>query len=165
MSAMKDIFWIRGNPPAALAIVLCPPGGRGLHDELLTMKIAGIETLVSLLEEDEAHRLGLAQEGRLAEQIGLQFLSHPIPDTYAPPNRTSFRAFAAGLADRLRDGEAVGIHCRGSIGRATVAAACALIHLGWSPKAALAAITAARGQAVPDTQEQEDWILRYKPLP
>jgi hypothetical protein len=44
-------------------------------------------------------------------------------------------------------------------------AACALIHLGWTPHAALAAITAARGVTVPDTQEQEDWILRYKALP
>jgi hypothetical protein len=32
-------------------------------------------------------------------------------------------------------------------------AACALIHLGWTPKAAMAAITVARGMAVPDTQE------------
>jgi hypothetical protein len=45
-----------------------------------------------------------------------------------------------------------------------VTAACALIHLGWQPRAALTAIAIARGQAIPETQEQEDWILRYKPL-
>jgi protein-tyrosine phosphatase len=162
---MKDIFWIKGNPPASLAIVLCPPGGRGLHDQLLTMKNGGVETLVSLLEEEEAAMLGLSQEGRIAEQVGLQFLAHPMPDAHLPPNRASFRAFAQELADRLREGEAVGVHCRGSIGRATVTAACALIHLGWPPKAALAAIALARGLAVPDTREQEDWILSYKALP
>jgi protein-tyrosine phosphatase len=59
----------------------------------------------------------------------------------------------------------MGVHCRGSIGRATVTAACTLIHLGWTPQAALSAIQAARGCAVPDTQEQEDWILRYKAKP
>jgi protein-tyrosine phosphatase len=159
---MRDIFWIGGNPPAALAIVLCPPGGRGLRDELLTMKIRGIEILVSLLEPEEALLLGLLEEGRFAEQIGLQFLSYPIPDTHLPQDRASFRTFAGRLADRLRAGEAVGIHCRGSIGRSAVTAACALIHLGWTPEAALAAITAARGLTVPDTQEQEDWILHYK---
>jgi hypothetical protein len=37
--------------------------------------------------------------------------------------------------------------------------------LGWSPHAALVAITRARGLTVPDTQEQEDWILRYKAKP
>ena len=159
---MKDIFWIRDNPPAALAIVLCPPGGRGLRDELLVLKRSGIDTLVSLLEPEEAHLLGLLEEGRFAEQIGLQFLSYPIPDAHLPQDKASFRAFAGRLADRLRAGEAVGVHCRGSIGRSAVTAACALIHLGWTPKAALAAITAARGLTVPDTQEQEDWILRYK---
>jgi hypothetical protein len=72
---MKDIFWIRGNPPASLAIVLCPPGGRGLRDELLVMKHASIDTLVSLLEPEEALLLGLSEEGRFAEQIGLHILS------------------------------------------------------------------------------------------
>lgn len=160
---MKNIFWIKGNPPAPLAIVLCPPGGRGLREELLALKRGGIETLVSLLDQEEAHLLGLSEEGRLAVQAGMQFISYPIPDAHLPASTASFRKFIAGLAIRLSKGEAVGVHCRGSIGRATVTAACALIHLGWQPQAALAAITIARGQAIPDTQEQEDWILRYKP--
>jgi protein-tyrosine phosphatase len=92
----------------------------------------------------------------------LQFLSHPIPDTEPPPDAASFQIFVAGLANRLRAGEHVGVHCRGSIGRATVTAACTLIHMGWAPQAALAAIVVARGCAVPDTQEQENWILSYK---
>jgi hypothetical protein len=37
--------------------------------------------------------------------------------------------------------------------------------MGWKPKAALDAIAAARGLAVPDTQEQEEWILSYRPFP
>ena len=136
-----------------------------LHNQLLAIKLAGIETLVSMLEQDEAALLGLSQEARLAEQVGLQFLSYPIPDARIPQSTTIFRSFIAEVADRLSDGEAVGIHCRGSIGRATVTAACALIHLGWQPKAALSAIAIARGCPVPDTQEQEDWIMRYRPLP
>jgi protein-tyrosine phosphatase len=162
---MKNIFWIRGNPPASLAIVLCPPGGHGLRDELLVLKNAGIDTLVSLLEEQETHLFGLSKESQLAEQVGLRFLSFPIRDAHLPPDRAAFRAFAQGLANRLREGEAVGIHCLGSIGRSAVMAACALIHLGWTPHAALAAITTARGVTVPETQEQEDWIMRYKALP
>jgi protein-tyrosine phosphatase len=162
---MKNIFWIRGNPPASLAIVLCPPGGRGLREELLAIKRDGIQTLVSLLDSEEAHLLGLSEEGHLAAQAGMQFISYPIPDAYRPAGAAAFRSFIAGLADRLNAGEAVGVHCRGSIGRATVTAACTLIQLGCQPQAALTAIARARGQAVPDTQEQEDWILHYKPLP
>jgi protein-tyrosine phosphatase len=159
---MTKIFWIKGNPTAPLATVRCPRGGKELADELLGIKREGIETLVSHLEKDEAVMLGLGEEGALAEKAGLRFLTYPIPDTQIPPNAATFRSFATGLADRLSAGEPIGIHCRGSIGRSTVTAACALIHLGWQPQAALAAIEKARGLAVPDTQEQEDWILRYK---
>jgi len=165
LSAVEEIFWIKGNPAAPLAIVLCPLGGSGLKSELLEMKRAGVETLVSLLQKDEAAMLGLAEEGPLAEKAGLRYLSYPIPDVHVPQESVSFRAFVEDLATRLRDGEHIGVHCRGSIGRATVTAACALIHLGWAPGAALAAIEAARGLAVPDTREQKAWILSYKVKP
>jgi protein-tyrosine phosphatase len=162
---MNEIFWIKGDPPPPLAIVLKPRGDDWLKDELLRMKQGGIQTLVSLLEEEEAASLGLAEEGSVAEQIGMQFVCFPIPDVHVPPNPDSFRSFVSHLVSQLNSGICVGVHCRGSIGRATVASACTLIQMGWKPKAALEAIQIARGLAVPDTQEQEDWILRYKPFP
>jgi hypothetical protein len=39
------------------------------------------------------------------------------------------------------------------------------MHLGWRADEALGAIEDARGYPVPDTQEQEDWILHYKTQP
>ena len=162
---MNDIFWIKGNPPVTLAIVLRPRGDEWLEDDLLRMKQSGIQTIVSLLERKEALFLGLDEEHPIADHIGLQYLSYPIPDTEIPSNIAAFQTFVSGLANRLRAGERIGVHCRGSIGRATVTAACALIHLGWTPRAALDAIEAARGCTVPDTQEQEDWILHYKVKP
>ncbi|MGC9158593.1 MAG: hypothetical protein ACP5FH_06340, partial [Terracidiphilus sp.] len=146
---MKGIFWIKGNPPAGLAIVLRPRGGKSLENDLIEMKRSGIATLVSLLEEDEAVLLGLAEESLLAERNGIRFLSYPIPDTCVPLNAFSFRGFVAGLMDLLRAGEQIGVHCRGSVGRSTVLAASALIELGWHPQEALAAIEDARGCPVP----------------
>jgi len=162
---VNDIFWIKGNPPAPLAIVLRPRGDDWLEDDLLKLKQGGIETVVSMLEEDEAVLLALSEESVLAKKTGLQFLSFPIPDTQVPTDTAAFRSFVAGLANRLRAGERIGVHCRGSIGRSTVIAACTLIQLGWQPKTALANIASARGLAVPDTQEQEDWILSYSAQP
>jgi protein-tyrosine phosphatase len=118
---------------------------------------------VSLLEKYEAAFLELTDEARVARKAGLYFLSFPIPDTQIPSDPAAFETFIKYLANRLRAGEHIGVHCRGSIGRATVTAACALIHLGWSPRSALFAIAAARGCAVPDTQEQENWVLNYQP--
>jgi protein-tyrosine phosphatase len=162
---VNGIFWIEGNPALSLAIVLCPSGGHGLRSELQTMRRSGVDTLVSMLETQEADWLGLADEGPLAEQLGLEFISHPIPDHHIPPDTHAFSAFVTGLARRLRAGERIGVHCWGSIGRATVTAACTLVHLGWKPDTALAAVEAARGCPVPDTHEQERWILAYEAAP
>jgi protein-tyrosine phosphatase len=162
---VNEVFWIEGNPPVALAIVLCPRGGSILKDELREIARSGVRVLVSLLEPDEAHWLGLAEEGALAGELGMHFISYPIQDVHVPANVPTFRKFVSGLADRLRAGERIGMHCRGSIGRAPLTAACTLIHLGWDAQDALAAIRAARGYEIPDTTEQLRWILKYKAQP
>jgi protein-tyrosine phosphatase len=162
---VNEVFWIEGNPPVPLAIVLCPYGGSILKGALSEIARSGVQTLVSLLEPDEADWLGLAEEGALAGQLGMNFISYPIQDVHVPANVQTFRNFVSGLADHLRAGERIGMHCRGSVGRAPLTAACTLIHLGWDAKDALAAIRAARGYEIPDTTEQLRWILNYKAQP
>jgi protein-tyrosine phosphatase len=163
---VDEVFWVEGDPAVRLAIVLCPRGDNWLKDDLLLIKRGGarggLETLVSMLEPHEAVWLGLGEERQLAEEIGLNFLSYPIRDVHVPANVTTFRAFVADLANRLHAGERIGLHCRGSVGRAPLTAACTLIHLGWKAEDAIAAIRAARGYPIPDTEEQLRWILNYK---
>ncbi len=163
--ATKDVFWIEGKPPAQLAVILRPRGGDWLPHEMLRLRRSGIKTVVSLLEPEEARYLELAQEPAAAREAGLDFLSHPIPDICIPADEAGFRRFIAGLAERLRNGDAIGVHCRACIGRATVTTACTLIELGWKPKTALAAVAEARGCQVPDTREQREWILGYRAQP
>jgi len=165
VESVDEVLWVEADPTIRLAIVLCPRGDNGLRDSLLQIRRAGVETLVSMLEPHEAIWLGLSDEKQLAGQVGLHFLSYPIRDVHVPANVTTFRAFVAGLADRLRAGEHIGLHCRGSIGRAPSTAACTLIHLGWKAEDAIAAIRAARGYPIPDTEEQLRWILNYKAQP
>ena len=160
-----EVFWVQGSPPVALAIVLCPRADDQLSDELRQIRQSGVDTLVSLLEPREAAWLGLADEGWLAEQAGMSFLQYPIRDASVPRDTASFQGFVADLAQRLRAGERIAVHCRGCIGRAPVTVACTLVHLGWSPAAALAAITRARGCTVPDTVEQQHWIMDYQAQP
>ena len=160
---MDEVLWVEGDPAIKLAIVLKPRGDDWLKDDLNNLERGGIDTLVSLLEPEEAIWLGLADERRLAEEAGLTFLSYPIRDVHVPDNMQSFRAFVANLAELLRAGERIGLHCRGSIGRAPTTAACTLIHLGWKAQDALDAIETARGYPIPDTEEQRRWILHFKP--
>jgi protein-tyrosine phosphatase len=160
---VNDVFWINGEQPPHLAVVLRPRGDDWLDDDMRRMRANGVETVISMLEPDEAEFLGLADEQRAAERAGLSFLNYPIPDTQVPEKVDAFRRFVTEIADRLAKGERIGVHCRGSIGRATILSACALIRLGWRPADALSAIEKARGLAVPDTAEQATWILGFKP--
>ncbi|HWA95209.1 MAG TPA: hypothetical protein VG844_11470 [Terracidiphilus sp.] len=165
---MPDIYWIhpvKGVPRPTLAIVERPRSGKLLAQDLAEFRAAGIKILVSLLPEDEAEYLGLADEEKIAQSLGIEFVSFPLSDHRTPPDRGVFRKFAMSIATRVFDHEAVAIHCRGSIGRSTLVAACTLIHLGWTPAHALLDISSARGCPVPDTEKQQAWILRYKAEP
>jgi protein-tyrosine phosphatase len=148
--------------PMPLAIVLCPRGGHALYAELLKLRRAGIDVLVSMLSDDQIDMLELQEEALIARRLGMDFLHHPVPDHHVPGDPRAFRAFVQGLAERLRNGHRIGIHCWGSIGRAPLTTACTLIHLGWKPQAALAAIESARGCEVPETEEQKQWVLNYQ---
>lgn len=162
---MSEIYWIDTRPKVSLAVVSCPRGDSMLKSDLVELEVGGIDTVVSLLEPDEAAWLGLGNEGALAEEVGLNFISFPIPDGNVPLDPIVFQSFVANLARRVIDGESIGVHCRGCIGRATVTTACTLIQLGLFSETALAAVGAARGCVVPDTLEQERWILHFRPLP
>jgi len=160
---VSNIYWLGTRPKVTLAVVSCPRGDEKLKSDLDELKSSGIDTVVSLLEKDEAAWMGLADEGPLAEDLGMNFISFPIPDANVPPDQPKFHALVAALASRVNAGEAIGVHCRGCIGRSTVLAACTLIQIGFTADSSLAALQAARGCAIPDTLEQERFILHFRP--
>ncbi len=156
---MQDIYWITNHGRLKLAIVARPRGDEWLEADLSRLKDGGIDGIVSLLTAPEEEMLGLRDEANLAEALGLRFLSYPIPDRHVPGDDVAFSRFIAEVAEQLRGGSAIGIHCRGSIGRSTVTAASLLLRVGWDPSRALEEIELARGCPVPDTPEQRAWIL------
>jgi protein-tyrosine phosphatase len=162
---MKTVLWIGEANPSRLAIVLRPSGGDGLQADLEEVRAAGVDVLVSLLTAEDAEELGLTEEGRIAQQLGMRFVSYPILDRCTPSDLGSFRGLVTELRDHVRAGRSIGAHCRGCIGRATVLLASVMIALGWRADQALRLIEQARGFQVPDTPEQLDWILRFQPEP
>ena len=159
---MKTVLWIGEATPSRLAIVLRPRGGDGLQADVEEVRAAGIDVLVSLLTSEDAEELGLTEEGRIAKQLGMQFISYPILDRCTPSDLVSFRRLVADLRDQVRAGRSIGAHCRGCIGRATVLLASIMIALGWRAGEALQRIEQARGFQVPDTDEQLEWILKFR---
>lgn len=138
-----------------------PRAGDWLETEIEEWKTSGIDLVVSLLERDEVSELGLQCEAELSRSRGIEFVSFPIPDRGLPASHQETSQLAHLLADALRDGRFVAIHCRAGIGRSSVIAACALICSGIDAEEALALIRDSRGLIVPDTDEQRDWVIAF----
>jgi protein-tyrosine phosphatase len=154
-------YWIQTTNSRRLAIVPRPRGGDWLADELSAIRAAGIDVLVSMLKPEEQSELGLEEEAKLCEQIGLKFLSYPVSDRETPQSLAGFRMFIEELRLLLAEGKAIATHCRASIGRASVVLACVLADEGESVAQVFERLSRARGMNVPDTAEQVRFVERF----
>jgi protein-tyrosine phosphatase len=155
------MYWIKNQFNLRLAIVPRPRGGDWIWDELQSCRRAGIDIVVSLLTGTEAGELGLKHEREACESAGITFVSLPIPDRGVPASRQSFKKLIEHLKKELLAGKSVGIHCRQCIGRSSLLAAALLCSFGSSADVAFAQIARYRGRAVPDTEEQREWVRRF----
>ena len=120
-----------------------------------------VDVLVSALSHYETEDMGLLEESQCCQNYGLEFFSFPIKNRSVPASFSEFDVLLNSLTDRLRNGKAVGVHCRAGIGRSSIIVASALIRDGLSVDSASRAIEEARGCSVPDTAEQRQWVERY----
>src|ERR1035441_4990133 len=151
-----DLFWIPGPWRGRLAIIPRPRGGDWLEDEASGWRRAGIDIVVSLLENEEAAQLELLSEPDAAGANSIRFISFPIPDRGVPASTPAALSLMADLADALDRGENVAVHCRQSVGRAGLIAAGVLTTAGMNPQHAIDAFSSARGLTVPETSEQRE---------
>ena len=157
-----DLFWVSGPWRGKLAVVARPRGGDWLEDEASGWHRAGIDVVVSLLEQAEAADLGLAHEGDVAESNGVHFVSFPIPDRGVPASTPDALALLKEVAGALEEGKTVAVHCRQSIGRSGLIAVGVLMLSGIAVDKAIDVVSAARGQSIPETAAQLRW-LRHLP--
>lgn len=107
-----DLFWIPGPWPGRLAVITRPRGGDWLEDEIGGWKRAGLDLVVSLLEDDEASQLELSDEDAAARLGGIRFISFPIPDRSVPASLPDAVGLLREIAKALREGRNVAVHCR-----------------------------------------------------
>jgi protein-tyrosine phosphatase len=157
----STVYWITGAWPGRLALVPRPRGNDWLEDEAVAWNQAGLDVIVSLLEAEEAAELGLSEEAKVCSAAGIEFISFPFADRGVPDNRQAAAELADQLAHLLQQGKNAGLHCRQSIGRAPLIAACTLITLGLQPATALQQISEARGCPVPETPQQYEWLMAF----
>jgi protein-tyrosine phosphatase len=152
------LLWIEGPWPGHLAISARPRGGEWLEEEVVAWRQVGITAVVSLLEPEEIADLNLQDEGVESERKGIKFYSFPITDRSVPSPGAQIHAFLNKIDATLNRGENAAIHCRQGVGRAGLIATALLIEQGLTPEQAIARVSAARGVAVPETDEQRLWI-------
>ena len=152
------LFWIPGPWRGKLAVASRPRGGDWLEDEINGWRKAGLDVVVSLLEEDEAAQFELGHEGDVAESKGVGFISFPIPDRGVPASTREALSLFSEVAAALEEGKNVAVHCRQGIGRSGLIAAGVLLTSGMGVEKALEAVSAARGETVPETPAQLQWI-------
>jgi protein-tyrosine phosphatase len=155
------LYWAEGPWPGKLALAARPRGGDWLEDEIAAWRQAGINTVLSLLTPEEEKDLDLKAEARGVRRRGMKFMSLPIPDRQVPAAQSGVTATLEKIDADLESGKNVVIHCRQGIGRTGLVAACLLVTRGLSPGAAIASLSAARGDAVPETEEQRRWVDHY----
>lgn len=144
--------------PAAGRLAIMPAPQR---EDFEAMAREGVALVVSLLPDEEAARLALGDEARRCRRAGIDFLNLPIADFSVPEDFEATAAFVTALADQISGGDTVAVHCRAGIGRSGMITSAILVALGETPEAAIAAVSAARGCPVPETDAQRAWIARF----
>jgi protein-tyrosine phosphatase len=156
----SSIYWIDHPKGYRLGIMARPRAGDWLNDEIVLWRADGVDTVVSLLEQEEVDALELLEEERICRSNDIEFISYPIPDRGVPHPSTA-KSLAALACGMFKDGKAVAIHCRAGIGRSSLMAGAVMVMSGVEPSEAFDAIRRARGLPVPDTEEQRDWLYAF----
>lgn len=158
---VPSVFWIDAPDVGRLAVVSRPDPAYGLPQQMLALRDAGIDTLVSLLAPDEAAVMGLAEEEAAAIAAGMVFDTLPTTDFAVPPSFSVAAEVIGRAAADLRAGRSVGAHCYAGRGRSPLFIAALMVHEGYSAGDAIDAVSAARGRRVPETAAQHKWIADY----
>ena len=142
-----------------LWIMPCP-GAATLSESIAAYKAAGADRIVSMLGAPEAAEIGVSDEAALCQKAGLWFTQFEVMD-FGLPEHGSFRTLVRQIAGWVAEGDGVAVHCRAGIGRSGMVTACVLVEQGLTADEAVAVVSRARGQTIPDTVEQRQFIADF----
>lgn len=122
------------------------------------------DVLVSVMEEHEYRGYKIPELFEQDLMEGVEVLRFAIEDMNVPREAEAkeYEALIKGIANRMREGQNVVVHCRGGLGRTGTVAACVLVALGdHSADEAIGAIRQARKGTI-QTDEQEEFVRRFE---
>lgn len=153
-----ELYAIPVPGPGRLSTMPRPDGGDRLTAEMVALRAAGVDVLVSLQTDQERREIGLVDEAVAAAGAGLRFHGFPIAD-FGVPVRAEIDPLLDALLADIRAGRHVAVHCWAGIGRSSLVAAALLVRLGTPADDAWSIISAARGHQVPETDSQRTWLV------
>jgi protein-tyrosine phosphatase len=156
-----QLYTVKASGSGRLSVMARPRGGDWLADEIVALRDAGAEVLVSLLTAEEIRELDLGEEAQLCQAHDIRYLSFPIRDYSVPASEAGALAFLEELKGLLLAGKHLVIHCRAGIGRSALMAGSLLVLTGQMPQHAFELLSAARGMPVPETDEQRAWVVAF----
>lgn len=161
---IPNSYWVE---PARLLAGEHPDGGSdgATRARLALLVEAGVRTFIDLTQEGE-----LPPYGQLLPP-GVAYHNFPVRDHAIPDSPERMRQIQRTLAEALRREGGIYVHCRAGIGRTGVTVGCYLRETGRAPLAALDTLNrlwlqnarAARWPTIPETEEQESYILDWQP--
>jgi protein-tyrosine phosphatase len=150
----NEVFWVDQN----LGFMAVPYGGKWIQPGLEELANEGVQVLVSLLTPGEAAKYRLQEEEKIARQLGMEFISFPINDGGAPRQDQSALGLVGKLASNMQSGRKTVVHCLGGVGRSGSMMIAALVWSGMDMNKAVKHVEAARGEFVPETNTQIEWL-------
>jgi protein-tyrosine phosphatase len=157
----SPLYTVHGLPTGQVSVMARPRGGDWLLDEIKALHESGVDTLVSLLTLPEINEFELTDEALFCHDQSINYLSFPIPDYSVPAFSATTFAFLDQLHHSVFEGKHVALHCRQGLGRAVLMAASLLVLAGFSPEQACAELSRVRGHSVPETDEQQAWLVTF----
>jgi ADP-ribosyl-[dinitrogen reductase] hydrolase len=136
---------------------------RDLSADLDAMMDAGIQTVITFLDQQELSRMGAGELPVLVQSRPFRWVQLPITDFGVPSEATVLEwcGLLKLLLDQLHSNERILLHCAAGLGRSGMMAATLLKALGMATDDAIQLIRQSRPGTV-ETPEQEQFVRDFK---
>lgn len=126
---------LHGQAPGRMFLAAMPGRSGGIAADLDRIAARKIDAVLSLADPAEVIELSpdYAKAWTSGQGLPADRLSHPIPDFGIPQDMESYRNVTHQIAERLRRGDRVLVHCAAGIGRTGMTAIAVLCALGLDP--------------------------------
>jgi len=139
---------------------------RAVEKDIETLKDAGVDGVVTLIQSMEMHMVHAPDLGNLIQERDMWWKHLPIRDMGTPSKtfEAAWQEQSPEIHKKLIAGETIAIHCLAGLGRAGTITARLMVEFGVKPKDAIAQVREVRPGTI-QTWRQKFYVWRCKAVP